>query len=215
DNVHTFSMTRLAYDNSIFDQTSDVRVRDHDFTAFTISSDLKPGPPLPLPPGVFASDTKLQQLADGFSNADGLTVDDDGNFYFTDAAMHRIYRWDAEAKRADLLTDKVNNPMAAGFAGNGTLLVVDSNRSVYAVDIKTGAITKIEPVTAPVLGTDLLLPVGLHDAMEKLRMQLEHRGMVYAPRSNMATTGMVDNQPRSWFYAPGTTIAIMAGGDWL
>ncbi|MGH9589300.1 MAG: SMP-30/gluconolactonase/LRE family protein, partial [Terracidiphilus sp.] len=50
---------------------------------------------------------------------------------------------------------------------------------------------------------------------ETLKMQVEHRGVIYAPRSNMAITGVVTNQPRSWFYAPGTTNAIIAGGDWL
>lgn len=215
ENVHTFSMTRLAYDNSIFDFTSGVRVRDHEFTAFTISSVLKVGPPLPLPAGVFAPGAKLEQLANGFSNADGLTFDDAGNLYFTDAAMHRVYRWNAEANKAELLTDKVNNPMAAAFAGNGTLLVLDYSRSVYAVDTGTGATTKIDPASAPAKGTNIVLPVGLHNGMETLRMQLEHRGVVYAPRSNMAITGVVTNQPRSWFYAPGTENAIMAGGDWL
>lgn len=215
ENVHTFSMTRLAYDNSIFDKTSGVRVRDHEFTAFTISSHLKPGPPLPLPAGVFAPEARLEQLAKGFSNADGLTVDDAGNLYFTDAFMHRVYRWNADAKKAEILTSRVSHPMAAVFAGNGTLLVVDHNRSVYAVDTKTGAATKIDPESVPVPGTNLLLPVGLHNTMQTLRMQLAHRGVVYAAHSNLAIVAVVHNQPRSWFYAPGTTNAIMAGGDWL
>lgn len=215
DNVHTFSMTRLAYDNSVFDHTSGVRVRDHDFTAFTVSSDLKPGAPLALPAEVFARGAKLQRLAGGFSNADGLTADDDGNLYFTDAAMHRVYRWNADTRKPELLTDKINNPMAAAFAGNATLLVLDYARAVYAVDTRTGAATKIEPADTPIAGTNLLLPVGLHNTVETLRMQLEHRGVIYAPRSNMAIMGVADHQPRSWFYAPGTTNAIMAGGDWL
>ena len=64
ENVHTFSMTRLAFDNSIFDQTSGVRVRTHDFTVFTLNSEVKPGAPLPLPAGVFAAGAKLEQLAE-------------------------------------------------------------------------------------------------------------------------------------------------------
>ena len=38
ENMHTFSMTRLAYDNSVFDATSGVRVRTHDFTFFEITA---------------------------------------------------------------------------------------------------------------------------------------------------------------------------------
>jgi hypothetical protein len=215
ENVHTFSMTRLAYDNSVFDDTSGVRVRDHDFTAFTIGSDLKIGPPLPLPAGVFAAGAKLQRLAGGFSNADGLTTDDAGNLYFTDAVAHSVHLWTPESKQEKILTYGANNPMAAANAGDGTLLVVDYSRSVYAVDEKAGTTKKVDAVSAPVPDTSLVLPVGLHNPMETLRMQLQHRGVVYAPRSNMAIVARVENQPRSWFYAPGTRNAIMAGGDWL
>lgn len=215
ENVHTFSMTRLAYDNSISDDTSGVSVRDHDFTAFTIHSDLKVGSPLPLPAGVFAPDAKLEHLASGFSNADGLTVDDAGNLYFTDAFAHSVHRWSTDAKTEQILTYGVSSPIAAAYAGNGTLLVLDSSRSIYAVDTKTGATRKIDPVSAPIPGTSLLLPVGLHNTVETLKMQLEHRGVVYAPRSNLAIVATVENEPRSYFYAPGTNSAIMAGGNWL
>lgn len=215
NNVHAFSMTRLAYDNSFYDYTSGVRIRAHDFTAFTLNSKAKLGAPLPLPAGVFAPGAKLKKLAGGFSNADGLTVDDAGHLYFTDAVNRLIYRWNAEAKKAEVLTNKVKTPMAAVFAGNGTLLVLDYGRSVWAVNTKTGAAKEIEPVSAPVPGTSLLLPVGLHNTMETLKMQMEHRGVVYAPHSNMAIVARVKNQPRSYFYAPGTANAVMAGGNWL
>ena len=214
ENVHNFSMTRLAFDNSLFDRTSGVRVRVHDFTVFTLNSTVKVGAPLPLPADVFAAGARLEQLASGFSNLSGLTVDDAGHLYFTDAAMHRIYRWNADAKKAEILTEKVTTPMAAGFAGNASLLVLDYSRSVFAVDTKTGEAAKIEPADAPMSGTDLLLPVGLHNSMETLVWQMEHRGVIYAPRSNMAIVAVVTNQARSYFYAPGTTNAITAGGNW-
>ena len=215
ENVHDFSMTRLAFDNSLFDRTSGVRVRAHDFTVFTLNSVVKVGAPLPLPAGVFAAGARLEQLASGFSNLSGLTVDDAGQLFFTDAAMHRIYRWNADTKKAEILTDKVTTPMAAGFAGHGSLLVLDYSRSVFAVDLKTGEAAKIEPADAPLSGTNLMLPVGLHNSMETLVWQMEHRGVIYAPRSNMAIVALVTNQARSYFYAPGATNAITAGGNWM
>jgi hypothetical protein len=214
ENVHTFSMTRLAFDNSVFDQTSGVRVRTHDFTVFTLNSELKVGVPLPLPAGVLAAGAKLEQLAGGFSNIAGLAVDDGGQLYFTDAAMHRIYRWNADAKKAELLTDKVTTPMAAGIATDGSLLVLDYSRAVFAVDSKTGEARKIEGASAPVSGTSLMLPIGFHNSMETLKMQMERRGVVYARPSNMAIVAVVKDEPRSYFYAPGTADAIMAGGNW-
>jgi hypothetical protein len=214
ENVHTFSMTRLAFDNSVFDQTSGIRVRTHDFTSFTVDSDLKLGAPLPLPADVFVAGAKLEQLASGFSNIVGLTTDGDGRLFFTDAAMHRVYRWNADARKAELLTDKVPTPMAAGSAGYGSLLVQDYSRSVFSVDTKTGEATKIEPANTPVSGTNLMLPVGFHNNMETLVWQMERRGVIYAPRSNMAIMAEVKDEARSYFYAPGTTDAIMAGGNW-
>ena len=214
ENLHDFSMTRLAFDNSVFDRSSGVRVRTHDFTVFTLNSELKPGAPLPLSAGIFAAGATLEQLASGFSNLSGLATDEAGHLYFTDAAMHRIYGWNADAKKAELLTDKVKTPMAAGFAGDGSLLALDYSRSVFGVDTKTGEAKKIEPASAPVSGTSLMLPVGFHNGMETLARQMERRGVIYARPSNMAIVAVVKDEARGFFYAPGTTNAIMAGGNW-
>lgn len=214
ENVHDFSMTRLAFDNSVFDQTSGVSVRTHDFTVFTMNSELKVGAPLPLPAGVFTARAKLQQLASGFSNIAGLTTNDGGQLYFTDAAMHLIYRWSAENNKAEVLTDKVDTPMAAGVAADGSLLVQDYGRSVFGVDPKTGEAKKIDGASAPASGTSLMLPVGFHNSMETVKLQIERRGVVYARPSNMAIVAVVKDEARGFFYAPGTTEAIMAGGNW-
>jgi uncharacterized membrane protein len=214
ENLHNFSMTRLAFDNSVFDQTSGVRVRTHDFTVFAMNSDLKAAASLPLPAGIFATGAKLRQLASGFSNIAGLTTDDGGHLYFTDAVMHLIYRWNAVTNKAEVLTDKVNTPMGAGVASDGSLLVQDYSRSVFAVDTKTGDAKKIEAVNAPVSGTSLMLPVGFHNSIETLMQQLERRGVVYARPSNMAIVAVVKDEARGFYYAPGTTDAVVAGGNW-
>jgi hypothetical protein len=214
ENLHNFSMTRLAFDNSVFDQTSGVRVRTHDFTVFAMNSDLKAAASLPLPAGIFATGAKLRQLASGFSNIAGLTTDDGGHLYFTDAVMHLIDRWNAVTNKAEVLTDKVNTPMGAGVASDGSLLVQDYSRSVFAVDTKTGDAKKIEAVNAPVSGTSLMLPVGFHNSIETLMQQLERRGVVYARPSNMAIVAVVKDEARGFYYAPGTTDAVVAGGNW-
>jgi hypothetical protein len=214
ENLHNFSMTRLAFDNSVFDQTSGVGVRAHDFTVFTVSPQLKTGAPLSLPASIFFRGATLRRLAGGFSNIAGLTTDDSGNLYFTDAAMHLVYRWNAESNHAEVLTDKINTPMAAGFAGSGSLLVQDYSRSVFNVDIKTGEARKIETTSEPVAGTSLMLPVGFHNSMQTLMSQMELRGVVYARPSNMAITARVMNEPRGFYFAGDTTNAIMAGGNW-
>ena len=213
ENLHNFSMTRLAFDNSVFDRTSGVGVRTHNFTVSTIKSELKVGAPLPLPAGVFSRGATLHRLAGGLSNIAGLTTDDTGNLYFTDAAMHLVYRWNTESNHAEVLTDKINTPMAAGFAGSGSLLVQDS-----PIGLRCGhqdrRSQKDEATSEPAVGTSLMLPVGFHNSMETLMSQLERRGVVYARPSNMAIIARVTDEPRSFYFAPDTTNAIMAGGNW-
>jgi hypothetical protein len=213
ENMHNFSMTRLAYDNNVFDRTSGVRVRTHDFTFFEISATNKLGPPLPLP-AAFAPGAHLEQLASGFSNASGLATDDEGHLFFTDAAMHKIYRWNAESRQAELLTDQVPSPQAVGFVAPHTLLAVDLSKAVYSVDAQTGTVARVSPAQTPQNGTDLLFPVGFLNSMDTQVRQMERRGVVYAPRSNMAIVADVTDERRDFFYAPGTKTAVMAGGAW-
>jgi hypothetical protein len=213
ENMHNFSMTRLAYDNSIFDTTSGVRVRTHDFTFFEISAANKPGPPLPMPVA-FASGAHVEQLASGYSNASGLATDAQGRLFFTDAAMHKIYRWNGETRQAEVLTDQIVSPQAVGVVAPHSLLAIDLNKAVYSVDPQTGAIAKLSPSLTPQDGTNLLLPVGFHNSVDTLVRQMERRGVVYAPRSNMAIVADVTDEPRDFFYAPGTKTAVMAGGTW-
>jgi len=60
----------------------------------------------------------------------------------------------------------------------------------------------------------LLLPVGLHNMLSILTDWMEHRDYVYRGGSNTAVIRVVENAPRSYFYAPGTRTAIFAGGTW-
>ncbi|HEY9139013.1 MAG TPA: glycosyl hydrolase family 28-related protein, partial [Terriglobus sp.] len=209
-NMHNFSMTRLAFDNSIVDEARGVSVRTRDFTVFSLNSSVHVGKSLALP-SVFAG--PLQTLVKGaFSNIAGMTTDEHGTVYFTDAAMHSIYRWDEAAKKAVLLTEAVDTPMAMGYAVNGNLLVVDYGKAVYNVST-TGDVQKLK-TDGPRQNTTLMLPVGFHNDMGSVQRMVSREGVVYAPRSNMAITARTSNEPRDFFYAPGTDVAVMAGGSW-
>jgi len=213
-NMHNFSMTRLAYDNSILDFTTSVRVRSREFTSFEIRASNKPGAPLPLPATVFQPGATLKQVANGFSNASGLTTDESGKLFFTDSVMHHIFRWNSATGQAELLTDKVPAPMAAGSVSPHTLLAVDGAKAVYTVNTESGETAKIAPATTPQDDTRLLLPVGFHNAMDTLVRQMDRRGVVFAGRSNMAIVAEVTDERRDFFYAPGSNTAVMAGGTW-
>ena len=215
DNVKVFSQTRLAFDNSVHEEGG-VDVRAHHFVHFAVTKDAGRGAPLPLP-DAFAPGAKLERVATGFSNADGLTAGPDGAVYFTDAARHRIYRIDPETEKATLLADAgQDSPQVLGWAGldaagRGQLLAVNREKTVMAVDAATGTLSQVngEGVARP--GTVLLLPVGLHNELAFLDRMLGHVGFTYRMGSNTAIRSGLEPQERDYFYAPGTDTAVMGG----
>jgi sugar lactone lactonase YvrE len=221
DNVKVFSQTRLAFDNSVHLDDGGVDVRAHHFVHFAIDKDAQPGAALPLPEA-FAPGAKLERVATGFSNADGLTAGPDGTVYFSDSARHRIYRIEldmqgAETEKVSLLSDTgKDSPQVLGWAGvdaagRGELLAVNREKTVMAVDAATGTLSQIngEGVARP--GTVLLLPVGLHNELVFLDRLLGHVGYTYRMGSNTAIRSGLEPQERDYFYAPGTQVAVMGG----
>ena len=213
ENVKVFSQTRLAFDNSVFDEGSGVALRAHDFTHFALTGDMRHGSPLPLS-ATFAPHATLMRVATGFSNATGLTADDAGTVYFTDAAMHTIYRYNGAQHAAEVLAKVDESPMVLGFVTPSTLLVVNNEKSVSRVQIDTGAVTSVTEAASHLPGTVLLLPVGLHNELINLQWMLQHRGYVFRVGSNTARRSELLPEHRGYFYAPATNIAIMAGGTW-
>ena len=154
DNVKTFSQTRLAFDHALVDETSGVSVRARDFTHFAVDKSLKKPVPLPTP-AVFAKDAKIERLATGFSNATGLTADDAGRVYFTDAAEHKIYRWSETAKAAEQIGQLPNNhqPMVMRFVKPSSLLIVAYERVIYSLELNDGAQPQVVKETAELAQT--------------------------------------------------------------
>lgn len=215
DNVKVFSQTRLAFDNAIFDEATGAFVRSHFFTRFTVDAGAKPRRPSSPPASIVARGATLQQRASGFSNASGLTVDDAGTVFFTDAAKGNIYRWNEARRTAEVLAQMKGQPQVLGFVAPATLLAIANERAVYRLSSTTPG--PAEPVveTAELLPqTTLLLPVGLHNELSVMQDMMERRGYVYRPRSNTAIVSLVPNERRGYYYAPDSRTAVMAGGTW-
>jgi hypothetical protein len=211
ENMHNFSQTRLAFDNSVVDETSGVAVRTHDFTSFAIGSGLKKGAPPPLP-AAFERGAELKKLAGEFSNATGLTASPVGKVFFTDAVNHSVYRWDEAQQKAVVLSKDVDAPQVTGFVAPSTVMVVDNAKNVFAVPADgSGRAEQLQSGEA-VEKMALLLPVGLHESLWTLEWLVSGRGYVYAPRSNMAVTALNEHEPRTFYFAPGTTTAILGAG---
>lgn len=215
-NVKVFSQTRLAFDNAVLDEDTGVRVRSHVFTSFTVNKGAKPPSPLAVP-GVFAKGAKLKQLATGFSNASGLTVNEAGVVFFTDAARSNIFRWDADAKQAVLLSKIPGQPQVLGYVPPSSLLAIGNERAVYYLNLNEAGTNQphaFEESTNLAPGTVLLLPVGLHNELSVMNNMVAHRGFVFRRGSNTAIVTNVPDEHRGYFYAPESRTAIMAGGTW-
>jgi hypothetical protein len=213
DNVKVFSQTRLAFDNSVFDQGSGVDVRAHHFVRFALTQDLRRGALLPLP-SAFAPGAILKRVATGFSNAAGLTADEAGTVYFTDAANHHIYRYDPEHRKSEVLAHTDQSPMVLAYVAPSTLLAIDNEKSVSAIQVSTGTVSQVIGDDSRKPGTILLLPVGLHNELDQLTWLIEHQGHTYRIGSNTAIRSTLVPQPSAYYYAAGMNIAIMAGGTW-
>ncbi len=213
DNVKVFSQTRLAFDNSVFDQDRDIAVRSHNFTQFVLNDEVRRGAPLPRL-SIFVPEASLERVATGFSNASSLTADQAGTVYFSDAAMHSIYLWDGSQRVAARLAKVPSDPMVMGFVAPGTLLVVNSDKSVSNVQITTGSVTPVSEHEAPFPNTVYFLPVGLHNELSTLQLMLEHRGYIFRVGSNTALRSGLLPEHRGYFYAPDEQTALMAGGTW-
>jgi sugar lactone lactonase YvrE len=214
ENVKVFSQTRLAFDNAVYNEANGAFVRANFFTRFTVNAGSKPRGASSPPASLFGSAT-LRELASGFSNASGLTVDDAGTAFFTDAAKGKIYRWNGAERTAELLAEIRGQPQVLGFVAPDNLLAIANERAVYR--LSSAAPGPAEPVAEtaePLPQTTLLLPVGLHNQLSVMQDMMERRGYVYRPRSNTAIVSVVPNEHRGYYYAPGTRTAIMAGGTW-
>ncbi|MDH7599674.1 MAG: glycosyl hydrolase family 28-related protein [Sedimentisphaerales bacterium] len=215
ENMKVFSQTRLAFDNAILEKDSNVSVRSHFFTNLVVNKQLKAPAPLPLP-AVFNKGSKLERLAEGFSNASGLTTDDKGRLFFTDAAMHAIYRWNEATRKAEQIATIQGQPMVMGFARPSSLLIVAYERAVYSLDLSedNAEPRPVAEVTDKLPDTSLLLPVGLHNMLSILNDLMERRDYLYRQGSNTAIIRVIEGAHRGYFYAPGSRTAILAGGTW-
>jgi sugar lactone lactonase YvrE len=213
EGMKVFSQTRLAFDNAVYNEANGAYVRSHFFTRFAVDAGSKPRAEAAPPAALFTGN--LQTLAGGFSNASGLTVDDAGTAFFTDAAKGKIYRWNPAERTAGVLAEIKGQPQVLGFVAPDHLLAIANERAVYRVSSTTpGPAEPVAETPEPLPQTTLLLPVGLHNQLAVMQDMMERRGYVYRPRSNTAIVSPVQNEHRGFYYAPGTRTAIMAGGTW-
>jgi sugar lactone lactonase YvrE len=156
-NLHCYSNSRVSFDSTVFDATTNAEVRDSEYALLDITGSPRPSRP--------ASGAKVEKLADGFLNIAGATADAKGNVYFADARENRIYRWSQESRKVERVRDIPQQPTQLAFDKAGDLLVVSyvGNGTVLAFrpDVNDSEIVTLAPQpAAPRPGMTPILPVN-------------------------------------------------------
>ena len=116
---------KVGFANSIVDQTTHAEVRDREFAYLDISGNPAPAETA-KPSSVLASGAIVRKVSSGFFNLCGGTSDADGNLYFADPYMQRIYKWAPRTNDLTLVRDDPLDPVNLTFDKSADLIVVSS-----------------------------------------------------------------------------------------
>jgi hypothetical protein len=162
-NVHCYSDSKVSFDNTVYDETHNIEIRQREFSWLTVSGNGSPSK-LPEPSRVLAEGAKVEKLVGGFFNISGGAVDSSGDVYFVDARWQTIYRWSALSHQLSKVRDNPLDPVQLFFDKSGDLMVVSyaGNGTVYTFrpGVQNDDITLLPAVpAAPRPGLTPVLPV--------------------------------------------------------
>jgi hypothetical protein len=163
-NIHCYSDSKVSFDNTVFDQTHDVELRQREFAWLDLSSHAPPAVAESSSP-VLAVGAKVEKLAGGFFNISGAAVDRSGNPYFVDAKWQTVHRWSATSRQLSTVRDNPLDPVQLAFDKAGNLMVISyaGNGTVYSFnpDLPDSEITRLKaepavprPRITPILPAD-------------------------------------------------------------
>src|SRR5690606_37396648 len=109
--------SNYPYENSIYDLTSALEVREREFTVL----DVKANPAKPAPQG-----PAVEKLADGFWSIAGGAVDSHGKLYFIDRYFQRIYGWSAQ-ESLSIERDNTLDPVNLAIDASDNIVVLSSD----------------------------------------------------------------------------------------
>jgi hypothetical protein len=162
-NVHCYSDSKVSFDNTVYDQTHKVEIRQREFAWLTMSGrspQVLPKKPSP----VLANGAKVEKVASGFFNISGGAIDTSGDIYFVDAHRQTIYRWSVATRQLSTVRDNPLDPVQLFFDKAGDLIVISyaGKGSVYSFkpNVQGDDTTLLEAVPAlPRPGLTPVLPV--------------------------------------------------------
>jgi hypothetical protein len=162
-NIHCYSDSKASFDNSVYDQTHDVEIRQREFAWLTLSRGAPETRAAEAPP-FLADGAKVKKAAGGFFNISGGAVDSSGDFYFVDAKWQKIYRWSVSSHELTVVRDNPLDPVQLAFDKSGNLIVVSYEGKGTVYTFKPGSdfdeITLLKPeASIPRPGMTAVLPV--------------------------------------------------------
>lgn len=203
-NLHCYSNSKVSFDSTIFDATTDVEIRDTELAVLDISGGSVPARP-PADSVVIADGAKIEKLSGGFSNIAGAAVDSKGDVYFADAREDCIYRWSQEKHRVELVRNISQHPVQLAFDMEGNLMVIayDGEGTVltFRPDVNDSEIVSLRPQPAAQRqGMVAVLPVNrwmgdsefMRDStLQKPSHYVSPDGTTFIPAGRDFTTGAV------------------------
>jgi sugar lactone lactonase YvrE len=162
-NIHCYSDSKASFDNSVYDQTHDVEIRQREFAWLTLSGGAPENRAVEVA-AFLADGAKVKKLAGGFFNISGGAVDSSGNFYFVDARWQKIYRWSVPSHELTVVRDNPLDPVQLAFDKSGNLLVISYQGKGTVYTFRPGSefneINLLKPeASVPRPGMTAVLPV--------------------------------------------------------
>ena len=116
-NIHNYSQVKYTTDNPLYDINTAIEVRPAELARLYISGNTKKT-------AAVSAGKDVQMLARGFEFALGLCSDSQGNVFFAEQRMKRIYRWSDKTGSLSLVADYPWEPLSLACDAEDNLLVV-------------------------------------------------------------------------------------------
>ena len=181
-NFHCYSDSKASFDNSVFDQTHSIEIRNREFAWLDISGQPPAAAATEQPPAMLEPGATLTRLSAGFFNISGGAISPSGELYFVDAHWNTIYRWDLTSNSLVKVRENPLEPVNLAFDRSGDLLVVSyaGKSTVYAIrpGSRDESITLLSPEPSkPRPGAAPILPV------DYWRNENDFQQAIVAPRN--------------------------------
>lgn len=138
-NLHNYTQVLPVIEAPIYDMNKQIPIYEWDFARLNISGQEKSNRAVDFRPGV------INKLGEGFEFAAGITADSQGNVYFGENRLKKLYKWSAADNTLSLLADYPLKPFTLATDTQDNLLVIFryDPQPGYLIDGKQETVEKL------------------------------------------------------------------------